>query len=83
MAEVPDPERSSSKFEEVPDPIIFAPEVSTMLGGIPQGTIRYWDSTRRGPRSFKLGKRRAWRTSEVLRWIAAQEQADVGGGDAA
>ena len=68
---------------EAPDPIIFAPELSTMLGGIPLGTIRYWDSTGRGPRSFKLGKRRAWRKSECLRWIAAQEQVNVGGGDAA
>jgi prophage regulatory protein len=67
---------------EVSDPIIFASELSSMLGGIPQGTIRYWDSQGRGPRSFKLGKRRAWRTSEVLRWIATQEQATSGGGAA-
>lgn len=59
------------------DPIIFAPELSTMLGGIPNGTIRYWDSIGFGPKSFKLGKRRAWRRSEVMRWIAAQEQASA------
>lgn len=64
---------------EVPDPIIFAAEVSTLMGGIPLGTIRYWDSQGRGPRSFKLGKRRAWRMSEVQRWIAAQERAGIGG----
>jgi predicted DNA-binding transcriptional regulator AlpA len=58
---------------ELPDPIIFAPQLSTTLGGIPLGTIRYWDSTGYGPRSFKIGKRRAWRTSEVLRWLAEQE----------
>ena len=65
------------------DPIIFAPELSAMLGGIPLGTIRYWDYMGRGPRSFKLGKRKAWRKSEVLRWIAVQEQGNIGGGDAA
>lgn len=64
---------------DMPDPIIFAPELSKMLGGIPLGTIRYWDSQGRGPRSFKIGKRRAWRQSEVQRWIAVQEQANVGG----
>jgi predicted DNA-binding transcriptional regulator AlpA len=57
----------------LPDPIIFAAELSTILGGIPLGTIRYWDAIGRGPRSFKLGKRRAWRTSEVDRWLAEQE----------
>jgi predicted DNA-binding transcriptional regulator AlpA len=64
------------------DPIIFAPQLSNMLGGIPLGTIRYWDATGRGPRSFKLGKRRAWRLSVVRRWIAEQEQATGGGGAA-
>lgn len=58
---------------------MFAPELSTVLGGIPQGTIRYWDSTGYGPRSFKIGKRRAWRTSEVLRWLAEQEATTASG----
>lgn len=64
---------------ELPDPIMFAPELSTKLGGIPLGTIRYWDSTGYGPRSFKIGKRRAWRTSEVLRWLAEQEASTASG----
>ncbi len=59
------------------DPIVFAPQLSTMLGGIPLGTIRYWDAKGFGPPSFKLGKRRAWRTSQVLRWIEAQEAASA------
>lgn len=61
-----------------PDPvdrIIFAPELSQLLGGIPLGTIRYWEYTGAGPRSFKLGRRRAWRMSEVTKWLAAQETA--------
>lgn len=55
------------------DPILFAPELSQMLGGIPLGTIRYWTHTGTGPRSFKLGRRRAWRYSEVQSWLSAQE----------
>jgi prophage regulatory protein len=63
----------------LPDPIIFAPELSTMLGGIPLGTIRYWDATGRGPRSFKIGRRRAWRRSEIDQWLANQEAATGSG----
>lgn len=63
------------------DPIIRTPEVSKLTGA-PAGTVRYWDHTGRGPRSFKLGGRRVWRKSEVLRWIAEQEQ-ETGRGGAA
>lgn len=45
-----------------------------MLGGIP-ATLRYWTYTGTGPRSFKLGRRRAYRLSEVRSWLAAQETA--------
>nr|WP_139805602.1 helix-turn-helix domain-containing protein [Mycobacterium avium] len=48
-----------------------------MLGGVPLGTIRYWTHTGSGPRSFKLGRRRAWRLSEVNRWLAEQETAQT------
>lgn len=57
------------------DPILFTPELSEQLGGIPHGTIRYWIHTGTGPRSFKIGRRRAWRLSEVRRWLAEQEAA--------
>lgn len=63
----------------LPDPIVFAPELSRMLGGIPLGTIRYWDVTGRGPRSFKIGRRRAWRRSEIDQWLANQEAATASG----
>ena len=52
--------------------------------GIPAGTWRYWASTGQGPVSFRLGKRRVWRKSSVMDWVADQEQATRrGGGDAA
>lgn len=41
--------------------------------GIPAATWRYWVHKGKGPKSFKLGKRRVWRKSVVLRWIAEQE----------
>lgn len=41
--------------------------------GIPAATWRYWAHIGRGPKSFKLGRRRVWRKSVVLAWIAEQE----------
>lgn len=52
------------------------------LTGIPAGTWRYWASTGRGPANFTLGRRRVWRKSVVLAWIAEQEAAANSGGAA-
>jgi predicted DNA-binding transcriptional regulator AlpA len=52
------------------------------LTGTPASTWRYWAINDVGPRSFKLGRRRVWRRSEVLAWIASQEAATATGGDA-
>lgn len=49
-----------------------APELED-LTGIPQSTWRYWASVEVGPKSFKLGRRRVWRRSDVLAWIAESE----------
>lgn len=57
------------------DPIVFADEFSAMIGGVPLATIRYWDYKGTGPKSFKIGRRRVWRKSVVLQWIADQENA--------
>lgn len=56
-----------------PDPIIYAPQLSAMLGGVPLATIRFWTYNGTGPRSFKIGRKRAWRQSEVQRWLTEQE----------
>ena len=45
------------------------------LTGIPASTWRYWASIGAGPASFKMGRRRVWRKSAVLAWIAEQETA--------
>jgi predicted DNA-binding transcriptional regulator AlpA len=49
------------------------------LTGTRASTWRYWAHIGSGPPSFKLGKRRVWRKSEVLAWIAEQEAATTGG----
>lgn len=56
------------------DPIIQIKEVSG-LTGVAEGTLRYYASVGKGPKSFKLGKRRVWRKSAVLAWIAEAEAA--------
>jgi prophage regulatory protein len=45
--------------------------------GTKASTWRYWASIGSGPASFKLGRRRVWRKSDVMAWIAHQEAATV------
>ena len=53
------------------------------LTGIKASTWRYWAMLGgAGPSSFRLGRRRLWRKSEVMAWIAAQEAATTTAGDA-
>ena len=50
------------------------------LTGTKASTWRYWANIGRGPASFKLGRRRVWKKSTVLEWLAEQEAATVRGG---
>ena len=50
------------------------------LTGTKASTWRYWASIGTGPASFKLGRRRVWKKSAVLAWLAEQEAATVRGG---
>jgi len=45
------------------------------LTGTKASTWRYWASIGTGPASFRLGKRRVWRKSDVMAWIAEQQVA--------
>jgi len=45
------------------------------LTGTPAATWRYWASIGQGPESFKVGRRRVYRKSVVLEWLAQQESA--------
>lgn len=50
------------------------------LTGIPASTWRYWAINDTGPRSFKIGRRRVWRKTDVLDWISRQDAATGAGG---
>jgi prophage regulatory protein len=52
------------------------------LTGTKASTWRYWASIGTGPASFKLGRRRVWRKSQVLAWIDDQQAATGTGGAA-
>lgn len=52
------------------------------LTGTKASTWRYWASIGTGPASFKLGRRRVWKKSAVLAWLAEQEEAAAAGGNA-
>jgi prophage regulatory protein len=52
------------------------------LTGTKASTWRYWASIGQGPASFKLGRRRVWKKSSVLAWLAEQEVATAAGDEA-
>ena len=52
------------------------------LTGTKASTWRYWASIGSGAASFKLGRRRVWRKSDVMAWIAQQQIATGPGGRA-
>ena len=43
------------------------------LTGTKASTWRYWASIGTGPASFKLGRRRVWKKSDVVAWLAQQQ----------
>jgi excisionase family DNA binding protein len=42
--------------------------------GVPESTVRYWNWQGSGPRSYKLGRRRKYKPSEVKAWAEAQAE---------
>ena len=47
------------------------------LTGLPASTFRYWASIGTGPQSLKLGRRRVWKRTTILAWLAEQELAST------
>ncbi len=45
------------------------------LTGTKSSTWRYWAHIGFGPASMKIGRRRVWKRSDVLAWLAEQEAA--------
>jgi predicted DNA-binding transcriptional regulator AlpA len=47
---------------------------------IPLATLRHYVQTGKGPRSFRLGRRRVWKREDVEAWIEkAYETTSTGG----
>lgn len=46
------------------------------ITGTKASTWRYWAHIDAGPASFKIGRRRVWKRSTVMEWLAAQENTD-------
>ena len=50
------------------------------LTGVPVATLRYWRHTGTGPRSFRIGKRIAYKREDVETWLAKQYATTAVGG---
>lgn len=53
------------------DPFLSTAAAAEYLG-VPEGTLRYWRYCQTGPRSFKLGRRRVYRVSDLEAWARTQ-----------
>jgi predicted DNA-binding transcriptional regulator AlpA len=47
------------------------------LTGTKASTWAYWASKGQGPPSYRLGRRRVWKLSEVLAWIDQRQEEPV------
>ncbi|MGH3969066.1 MAG: helix-turn-helix transcriptional regulator [Mycobacterium sp.] len=58
--------------------IVYLADLAAEIG-VPAATLRYWRHADMGPRSFKIGRRTAYRRADVDAWLAEQEQATARG----
>ena len=56
--------------------LITTAEVAQLVRA-PESTVRYWRHCRRGPHSFKIGRRVVYWLDDVEAWLAACDQADA------
>lgn len=59
--------------------LLTVAEVAALLRK-PAGTLRYWRSVDRGPRSSRIGSTVVYRRSDVEAWLAEQERETARGG---
>lgn len=52
-------------------PLLTVPELADYCR-VPVSTIRYWRNHRQGPPAIRLGKKLAFRVSDVDTWLAEQ-----------
>jgi hypothetical protein len=54
-----------------PDAFWGTEDVAAFLG-VPSASVRYWAYVGTGPRSYKIGRRRKYKPSDVREWAEAQ-----------
>jgi prophage regulatory protein len=52
---------------------VFTAAELEALYGVPESTWHYYAFAKKGPASFKIGRRRVWRREAVEQWMAEQE----------
>lgn len=63
------------------EPLWGTPQTSAYLG-VPEATLLQWVSRGEGPRSYRVGRYRKWKPSDVLAWLETRAS-DTGGKPAA
>ncbi|MDQ2849875.1 MAG: helix-turn-helix domain-containing protein [Actinomycetota bacterium] len=65
---------SSPAFPSAEDPILSPDEVSSMLGGVPLGTLKRWRTERTGPVALHIGRHVRYRRSAVENWLHEKDR---------
>jgi hypothetical protein len=55
----------------------YAADLQTITG-VPESTWHYYAFAKKGPPSYKLGRRRVWPVAEFRKWEAEQRAAQAG-----
>lgn len=50
------------------------------LTGLPEGTLRWYRSVNKGPRSYMLGRRAVYDPADLEQWMTEQKAATIRGG---
>lgn len=56
------------------DPLLTPEDVSHMLGGVPEATLKRWRTQRTGPVALHIGRHVRYRRSAVEAWLGAKDR---------
>lgn len=56
------------------DPLLTPEDVSHMLGGVPEATLKRWRTQRTGPVALHIGRHVRYRRSAVEIWLDAKDR---------
>ncbi|KRA29850.1 MULTISPECIES: helix-turn-helix transcriptional regulator [unclassified Nocardioides] len=56
------------------DPLLTPEDVSHMLGGVPEATLKRWRTQRTGPVALHIGRHVRYRRSAVEAWLDAKDR---------